>query len=410
MYFTCLVPSAAGLAGFPVTEDTKPVLPRHIVLLALPLLMLAACQNDPDSTSVGIIPNEDLVGAVRFDSQSDSSGINSDEFETQILPYSSSILSVGRADGFDASALIRWQYLADSIGEGGRIVSARMRLHSLPYRLGDEGPVSLEVREITAFWSSFTFSSDSLAKLQFDPAVKGSATRNLTETDSIDIPLDTLMVRDWLRKTKSGRYFEIRGLLLQSSTGGFVRAFHSAEGSKPPTLEIVIEQNGRLDTIAGQNLEDTYVAKRPFTQHPGRIVVQGGSSVRGRLFFDVSAIPANSIINHVSLQFRIDRELSTKQYRGIDSLLVHINLDSARNTPSTNGIMTSQSVSDPTLLTAQGSILIQAVQNWVNRRGNNGLLLIKAAELSDLDRLAVYSGDAEADLRPRLIVTYTTQP
>jgi hypothetical protein len=410
VYFTCLVPSAAGLAGFPVTEDTKPVLHRHIVLLALPLLMLAACQNDPDSTSVGIIPNEDLIGAVRFDSQKDSVRITSDEFETPLLPYSSSILSVGRAEGFDASTLIRWQYLADSIGEGGRIVSARMRLHSLPYRLGDDGPVALEVREISDFWSSFTFTSDSLAQLELLPGVKGSAMRSLSETDSIDIPLDTVMVRDWLRKTNSGRYYEIRGVLVQSTTSGSVRAFHSAEGSKPPTLEIVIEQNGKLDTIAGQNLEDTYVATRPFTQHPGRIVVQGGSGVRGRLFFDVSAIPANSIINHVSLQFRIDRELSTKLYRGIDSLLVHINLDSTRNTPSTNGIMTSQSVDDPTLLTAQGAILIQAVQNWVNRRGNNGLILIKAAELSDLDRFAVYNGDAATDLRPRLIVTYTTQP
>ncbi|MCZ7557303.1 MAG: hypothetical protein M5R41_12960 [Bacteroidia bacterium] len=383
---------------------------RHTVLLALPLLLLAACQNDPDPTSVGIIPDEDLVGAVRFDSQTDSVQISSDGFETKLLPYSSSMLSVGQADGFDASALIRWLYLADSVGGGGRIISARMRLHSLPYRIGDNGPVALEVREITSFWSSFTFSSDSLTRLEVLPEVKGSVTRSLADTDSIDIPLDTTMVREWLRKANSGRFTELRGLLLQSSSGGNIRSFQSAEGSKPPTLEIVIEQNGKQDTLAGQNLEDTYVARKAVPAYPGRIVVQGGSSVRGRLFFDVSAIPANSIINHVSVQFRIDRDLSTKLYRGIDSLLVHINLDSARNVPSSSGIMTSQSVSDPTLLTAQGTILIQAVQNWVNRRGNNGLILIKAAELSDLDRLVVYDGTASKDLRPRLIVTYTTQP
>lgn len=386
------------------------VLFRHIALLALPLLFLAACQNDPDSTGVGIIPNEDIVGAVRFDSQRDSARVSGDAFGVVLPAYSSTMLSIGQADGYNASTLIRWQYMADTIGWAGRIVSARIRLHSLPYHVGARVPITIDVREITSFWNSFTFTSDSLPALQLAPGLKGSSTKTLADTDSIDIPIDTSMVRSWLVKVDSGVYYQIRGVLLQTSGSGIVQAFQSAEGSHPPTLEIILEQNGKLDTLYGQNLEDTYVTTGPLPSEQHRIIMQGGAPRRGRLFFDVSAIPPSSIVNHVALYLHMDKNLSTDYYRSIDSLIVFASLDSLKNTTSSSGIVTSIDANDPTMLSAQGTLLIQAVQTWVNRRSNNGLILVKSAELSDLDRLAIYGGDAPADLRPRLVVTYTSQP
>ena len=383
---------------------------RHIAFFALPLLLFAACQNDPDSTVVGIIPNEDLIGAVRFDSQRDSSLINGDEYNLSITAAASTILSIGQAEDYDASALIRWLYLADTVGGGGRIVSARIRLHSLPYGIGATGPTTLELHEITSFWSSFTFTKDSLKGLGFGSAVVGSATRTLAGNDSIDIDVDTTLIRDWLVKANANLYFEIRGVLVQASVTGNVRAFHSAEGSLPPTLEIVLENNGKLDTIRGENLEDTYVTKGPVSSEPQRLLLQGGTARRGRLFFNVDAIPSASIVNHVSLYLRMDKNISTEYYRGIDSLIVYSNLDSATNKLSSTGIVTRLDGTDPSLLIAEGGVLLQAVQNWVNRKENNGLILVKAAEVSDLDRLAIYAADAPADQRPRLVVTYTSQP
>jgi hypothetical protein len=64
----------------------------------------------------------------------------------------------------------------------------------------------------------------------------------------------------------------------------------------------------------------------------------------------------------------------------------------------------------PGVLIAEGAPFTRAVQNWVNGKGNNGLILVAMNENTDLDRLALYGAAAAADKRPRLVVTYTSQP
>ncbi len=50
------------------------------------------------------------------------------------------------------------------------------------------------------------------------------------------------------------------------------------------------------------------------------------------------------------------------------------------------------------------------VQQWFIHEPNNGVLLRAGAELTTLDRFALYGANASAALRPRLKITYTILP
>lgn len=337
--------------------------------------------------------------------------ISGRSYSLPITAATSPSLSVGEADGFSAQALLRWQSLPSGIADSGRIVSARLRLYTQSYAIGEKSrTMDLELREITSYWSSFTFTSDSLVNLQTKPTLVGSASVTLGDADSVDIAVDSTLIRTWFRMMKDERYFEVRGVQLTATGSGVLRAFHSAEGDKPPKLEIVMDFNGTLDTIDGLLLEDTYVATGPSSVPAQRIILQGGAAARSHLFFDVDAIPPASVVNNVKLYLHIDRALSTKFYRGQDSLIVYETVDSTTNTINTTPVVSRIDGDNPDVLIAEGITLTRLVQQWVNRRGNKGLTLVKISEISDFDRLVFYNADADAALRPRLLITYTSQP
>ncbi|MBR9974366.1 MAG: DNRLRE domain-containing protein [Bacteroidetes bacterium] len=401
-----------------ITKKEDRIIVRISIVLSSILLLLTACQNDPDPTGIGLVPGGDVVTAERFDSQTDSSEIRADTYVFRANHAGTTVLSVGEAEGIRSTTLLRWLYfnVDSSLAYGGRIVSATVRLRSMPYHVGDiNAPFSMELHEITSFWNAFTVTADSLN--QGSPttgAVAGMFQGTFGETDSIDIPIDTALVRRWMHNSFEVDYASNHGLMLQTAAAqsGIIRSFQSLDPSNasPPRLTVIIENAGVLDTIVGESADNTTLCDGPLHENAGRIVLQSGISIRGRLIFDMSAIPAASIINHATLYLSRDDALSTKYYRGADSVLVYESVDSIANTLNSTGVITRTDSELPGVLIAEGVPVTRAVQNWVNRKGNHGFILVPMYELSDIDRMALYGADAPADKRPRLVVTYTTKP
>ena len=382
-----------------------------IIPLVVLSILLTACQNDPDPTGIGLIPEGDLVNAKRFDSVRDSGTVRSSTVFVEVTGETSPTLSVGEADGYFARSLIRWFTIADTIGQAGRIVSATMRLHTAPYHIGDPSlPLTLQVREVKSFWSSFTLTNDSLKHLDVAPESSGSVTATLGDDDSIDIALDTALVRSWLVKMETGLFHENYGVLLEAPGGSGIRAFRSAESSQPPELTIVIETASGLDTIRGGTIEDTYVASGPDVTAESGITVHGALATRGKLLFDVSRIPPASIINHVTMYLTIDRSRTTGWYSGRDSVLVYQNFDSTTAKTAGSAVLTRVDGDNPDRLIAEGTMLLRAVQTWVNGKGNHGLVLSHIGEASDIDRMTFFGAGADSTHRPRMVVTYTSKP
>jgi hypothetical protein len=386
-----------------------------IRLLSLTLAcaaILAACNNEPEPVGVELLPGTDLAGVRTYYSDSTASWQSSGTFLHPITASSTVSLSVGSADGYNAYTLVRWFSLPDSIGTGGRIVSATVSLHPNGGHIGDAGsPLSFHVREITKFWSSFTFTSDSLKNLQetLEPGEKGRFS-GVVDTASIVVDLDSALVRKWLTLINTQKYYDIRGILLEPEGEGMLHAFDSFTGSKPPVLTIVMEQNGKLDTIHGAAPENTYVATGPAVQPGTMMAVHGGLAHRGFLRFDVSGVPTGCIVNHASVTLTRDPSRTIVQYRGIDSVYAYFALDSTTHTFGTALLLGRGSSANPDEFVLQGSLLTQAVQSWSLGKPNNGFILVKAGETSDLDQIAFYGADAPVGLRPRIVITYTLKP
>jgi len=382
-----------------------------IVTAAVLTLLLSACQNDPDPTGIGLIPDSDLIGAFRFDSQKEGSAVTSSTVQTATPAPTSANLSVGEAEGLKAHSLIRWLSLSDTIGWGGRIVSAQLRLHTQPYAIGDSSSAyTLQVREITSFWNSFTFTYDSLVHLERSPDPVGSVSRSFTFPDSVDIDLDTTMVRKWLVNMNADDFYSNYGVILEAPGNAGIRAFQSVEAELPPKLTVIIQTDNGLDTLIGGTIDDTYIAGgRDVTQDEG-MTVHGGLGARGKLFFDVSAIPGADIVNYATLYLTIDRSKSDGYFHGADSVIAYKVYEAGSDAPAGTGLLSHSDDERTDGVIVEGVTLTRAVQDWVNGKGNHGLLLVHVYEMSDLNRLTFYGAEADSTRRPRLVVTHTSKP
>lgn len=380
-----------------------------LVLLAL---VLASCSRESSPVGIEILPDNDFIGIRTYDSAKDSSvAATSSTYEQPITASSSTIISVGSTAGYRSYCLMRWLFLPDSIGERGRIVEARVTMRPLGYHIGNgSSPLQFDVKEITSPWSSFTFTSKSLDTLGVDQMPKGMFSGVIEDSVSIAFDIDTSLARKWLKLSAEYKNFDIRGILLDPSAyTSNVRAFQSAFGDVPPKLSIVVEHQGILDTIEGGALEDTYVATGPTMESGSGMMLHGGLAYRGKLNIDVSAIPPKSIINNVKLYLTRDSLKTFKNYRGIDTILVYVSTNDETNTFPASGVMTRKGAHANEFI-AEGGLLTAAVQDWIAGKKNNGFIFIRLAEVSDLDQMWFYGVDAPPDKRPRLEITYTTEP
>jgi hypothetical protein len=379
-----------------------------IVAPVLICLILSACQKDPSPNGVNLLPGGDLINVRVFDSQRDSTPVTTSSYTHLLTPAATTILSLGASDGYQSSILIRWLVLPDSVANGGTILSAKLTLHPLQYHIGDPAiPLSFDVREIMKPWSSFSFTRDSLSQLQQNAPVVGSFRKTVDDTSAIDISLDTTMVRKWFNNISSQQNYNIYGVLLDpTGAPNCLRAFQASAGTNPPKLTVLYQKGSTVDTIIASGLENTYIASGPSVAGTS-LSIHGGIAYRGKVRFDLSAIPVGSIINNVQIFFTRDSLKSKTYYHGYDTLVLYQCMDSVANTPSYTYTYTYTDHSTGKIV-GQGYNLIRAVQQWVNNPAQNmGLLIIKGGELSDLDLLSLRGTDEGVALRPRFVVTYT---
>jgi hypothetical protein len=388
---------------------------RYLSILAL-ALFAAGCFHDPSPTGVPLLPDGDLVNITTYDSRTDSNAIASTTSPlTRITTAGSPLLSIGTADGYEASAVMRWLGWPYDIGDGGTILSATLTLHPSLYRIGPTAdPIAFDVRAIGRAWSSFTVTWDSLALL------RASATTTIgsysgAAADSIGIAIDTSIVRTWMRHSSNATYNQIYGMLLAPTSGmNVVQSFHSSDplsdGSanpRSPSLVVRMLWNGKDTTIVATLPEDAYVTNNTLEPAAGTLSMYGGIARRGQLVPDLRAIPAGSIVNHVRLALHLDSANTVIRYRGIDSLLIY-EMKSDGSIGSTFGVAKRSGA--PGEFTCEAPFFVSVVQRWINSpQLTTGFVLVKAGEVADLDRTVFHGANAPMDLRPRFVISYTRQ-
>ncbi|NOY06879.1 MAG: hypothetical protein GXO82_09665, partial [Chlorobi bacterium] len=136
--------------------------PSSLVIVILATLLCSGCQDTPTDAGYGALPPGDILQMVTLDSRVHPLALETRTFRHVFAHQSSTFLSLGSANGYEARTLLRFNIFPDSIGERGTIRSVKFDLKPTGYGINRGGAFAFTCREITSNWTSSGFTADSI--------------------------------------------------------------------------------------------------------------------------------------------------------------------------------------------------------------------------------------------------------
>lgn len=379
-----------------------------IIIISIYMIILSGCGDDPASIGTDIL-KDDLINIIEKDSFADSL-TQSSSYYKRVLPLGeSSTLLIGKNSNVESSILMKFflsmpdSLETDLLNGNINVLSAKVLLTQV-YSFGDStASFDFSVHSTTSTWSQSSFTSDSLSFLNYDP-LDVSSNRHYLNDDSLEFDLDNQLVLNWLKAQADTNIPADNGIYLKPSENaqkitGFL---------DPPLLTINIEKSGVYDTTLRfiTYAEVSAVVGSVPSANSENIVIQNSVEFESKLWFDLSSLPKVAKINYAEVTLILD---TTETITGsVYTKYVRANLltDSASNSIDSNLTSAPIAVSGAVY---KGEIT-HFVQNWVNGRDNQGML-ITSAFLGEGVELLSFKGSNSADLavRPRLKIIYTTK-
>jgi hypothetical protein len=263
------------------------------------------------------------------------------------------------------------------------------------------------VHEITSDWS-IGFTSDSLVNLSFN-AEDLSSNKNFT--DSIyTFDLNSDFVLQWIKNsidtslgTNNGLYF------IPTMSTGKVVGFQAltATSSTAAKLKVVIEKPGSfVDTIRAFIFADVSAIISDLPVLPAvDIGVQASTTIQSSLFFNLSEVPRDIVINKAELILTEDTLSSITGSSFNSNLAVFQITDSSDLTINENsGILLGKHNNIYT-----GDIT-SFITSWINNEDNQGMVIRPASLIEGLELFAIRGSEyPELSERPRLRIVFTSK-
>ncbi len=388
---------------------------RRILFLLFGIisLVLYSCKDNPTSVGLGLLKN-DYIKISQADSFTDSLKQTSTYMIHSVPLGTSSTIFVGKAVNINAASLIEFSIsLADSIKQdilnnNANVTYAKVQLYPV-YTFGDtNASLDYSVHKILNSWDPKEIDGNNLSSVSFDPSDL-SSNKNLTDTlASFDV--DKSIATDWLKNYADTTLAANYGIYLEpTSTSKKVVGFQALTigSSKVTTLTVILQKPGVYqDTLNFYPLQDAGVITGNLPSVSSQdMVVQGGLVINSKLWFDVSSIPKNSVINHAALTLNIDTLQTIIGTNFINSLNARIITDSSSIVIDTILTITLNRSGN----TFQGNIG-PYVQSWLDKGNNQGILLELTGQTDGLELFALKGSNAsDKTLRPRLQITYTSK-
>ncbi len=390
-------------------------LPRvfGFILGLILFVSLTACDDDPASLGVDLLPGSDFLNLVHADSRQLNLPQNVSVFTDSISTGSSSRILLGKFENLEAWMLIKFNFvLPDSITnalKNGEITILNSWIELQPnYILGDSvfNNFTFEVRRINARWNPNTFTADSLITLDYDNT---NLARNFSYSDTtIRFDFSNDVVSGWLKRQVDDTQPDDNGILFVPLTGNMVLGFQALT-FKPedpqPVLKIVLEKQGEFtDTISATPTSDLHVIKGNQPQSiPGSFILQDGLPLRAKYRIDLSTLPQNSAVNKARLTFFINKEATVQGSVPSDSLELYIYSDSLKNSVERRyGRVVLKRQAD-----AYSGDVTSFIQRWLNGLDNQGMRINLTDEARALSKIVLYSPSAaDTDKKPLLEIDY----
>ncbi|MFO7447170.1 MAG: DNRLRE domain-containing protein [Ignavibacteriaceae bacterium] len=388
---------------------------KRIFLLSVPVILsvFISCSESPTDIGASLL-NEDFIGVTQINSLTDSISQSSSSVK-QVVPLGiSERIFIGKSHNVEAYSLINfWVYISDSLlledfrQDRINIISSTVQLANT-YEIGDtNASLSFNVHNITSGWTSVGFTTDSLPLLQYNAANIGS---NIAITDSFStFQLDNSTVLSWIKDSEDSVINNDNGIFIapvsESRIVGFQANSSSTDTITQPQMHVIYERAGDVDTIKFYAYEDVSVIEGEIPDGNNEtIYVQAGLTSNAKLWFDLSGIPANSVINFAELTLTLDTIQTVVGNSFTNSLNVYMILDSANIDSITSGFTMSRDGG-----TFKGNITT-IIQAMYTLQTNNGMLIRAGNRADGLELFAIKSSTAaDSALRPYLKITYTNK-
>jgi hypothetical protein len=376
------------------------------------IFILIGCNDSPTDLGVEFV-SQDGVEVFKLDSSVDSIPQQSNHFKKVINLGSSDHLLVGKAENVDAKAMLRFVLLipdtikAELENRTLTVIDSYVEL-TKDYSFGDSAALfDYQVKKINESWSASTFTADSFLTLSYDNIDLSSNRTSLNDT-TYSFNLDTALTSSWLQNYVDSSVASNYGILLDPAVNsqkvlGFT-AFN-VNGIDDPRLRIVVQKPGAyIDTLIGYIAADISVVlgevQNTVTEN---LYLQTSLTSEVKLFFDVSVLPEDCVINSAKLTLTVDT-LQTKTGSNFsNSLRVFLFSDSAKKEINTSYLYP---------LNRSGALftgnLTDIVRAWKNNVDNQGMLIKATSELRGVEIFSVKgSNAADISQRPKLEIVYS---
>lgn len=383
-----------------------------LTLILLFSIFHFSCSDSPSSIGAKLL-NQDLINVLSLDSAKDSLFQSSSIYKKVIALSNADRLLLGKKNNVEAGILIKFFIsLADSTklqlkNNELTVISANVEL-TKNYTYGTAtAPIDYSVHKINSKWST-GFTSDSLASLVFDA---NDISFSKTFSDSINsFKFDNQTALDWM-KARADTIIPIdNGLYIKPSlSSDKIVGFQALtiEELPIPYLRIVVEKAGAfVDTLSYFPSIDLSVISGSLPNvGTENIGIQAGLNSEGRLFFNLSSLPKEIVVNYAQLTLTLDTLQTITGSSFTNSLRVNYITDSA-----SLAIDSSLSL----FLARDGNAFKGSVTSFIQRslveNSNHGLLLSASDKLNGVELFAIKGSNAAIfPERPKLQIIYTSK-
>ena len=382
-----------------------------LTVILIGLLGILSCSDDPSSIGIDLLEG-DFVIVSTFDTRDDTVSQSSSFFKEVVpLGLSSNVL-IGRRDDLEATTLMDFAFfIDDSLQQDfldGNITVTHAFIELSPiYTYTDEtAEYDFTVHNITSEWSITGFTSDSLANLTYD---EDDLSSNKNFTDSIyTFDLNNEFVLQWIKIAIDSSLGENNGIYIKPTMNtGKVVGFQALTiiSSNAAKLKVVIEKQGSyVDTISAFILADVSAIIADLPVLPVEdIGVQASTTIQSKLFFDLSKVPRDIIINKAELILTEDTLSSIKGSSFNPNLTVFLITDS-----SDLSLDEDRAVA----LNKENNIytgdITSFITSWITNEDNQGMVIKPESLIDGLELFAIKGSEyPELSDRPRLRIVFT---
>ncbi len=401
------------------------------ILFGIGILLLPSCNDLP--TSLGFpLDTINLAGisSNQYNLITDSKAYYNRLQNTRNNAY----IVVGKGNGMEALSILRFGTLAydtlNYINEED-ILSAKFSM--LPNRnvFGDSlASINQEINiyELAKIytdsttWDSIANPSDGKSYYSQSELISSySGKIELKDTmNSIVFDIKKSLISKWIKSAKdtssTSTYAPYKnGLVITAGTGSKIVSRFVIPSTDIPQIIVIFNntKSNKVDTINLKLQTNSFFANS-FLPTDKSIVIQGMTSIRSQIFFDVSKIPTLSPIISSQLELTLDSSKCLISNYGLDSILAageYINLGVSK--PVVPYTAYRKRNTNKYIFPSVSS----AIERWSRADGKGSIIIIpqknasSSNELYFCDRLVFYGVDAvDPNNRPKLSVIYSKRP